>query len=197
MRNQVLILITALGLGAIASAVAPAVARASDAADSNQTATWAQRKLLRFSPPAVYVPENGYATRNHYLSCDQMIDRVRFVLEQLGARVDDMRVDDRDCRLGGTTIRSIDVMFSSLEPVDSTGRNITGPPLAVHWQTVTLSGADTGLGDCAFLKYASDRILPLFVTREVKLISPEVCAKVGVGLRAQVLKLSPSAAAAR
>jgi hypothetical protein len=45
-----------------------------------------------------------------------------------------------------------------------------------------------GLGDCAFLKYATIKILPLFATKDVKLIPTEVCAKVGVGLRAQLLK---------
>ncbi len=180
MRAQVLILIAAIGL--VGSAVA--------AEDSTQTATWTPRTLMRFSPPSNYVPANGYLSNTHFLSCDELINRMNFLLSQLGAR--DIVVDQRDCRRGGVEMRSIDATFSVLAPTDSTHKPAAGAPTPVeaHWQTVELGGADVGLGDCAFLKYATIKLLPLFSTKDVKLIPTEVCAKVGVGLRAQVLKPS-------
>jgi len=85
-------------------------------------------------------------------------------------------------------VRSIDATFSVLTPTDSTLKPGVGAPVEAHWQMVELGGADVGLGDCAFLRYATIKLLPLFATKDVKLIPTEVCAKVGVGLRAQVLK---------
>jgi hypothetical protein len=177
MRAQVLMFIAAIGL--VGSAAA---------ADLPQSATWTPRKLLRFSPPSNYVPANGYLSNTHFLSCDELIDRMNFLLSQLGAR--DIVVDQRDCRRGGVELRSIDATFSVLAPTDDTHKPAAGAatPVEAHWQTVELGGAEVGLGDCAFLKYATIKILPLFATKDVKLIPTEVCAKVGVGLRAQLLK---------
>lgn len=176
MRAQLFMLIAAFGL----------VGSATAAADSTQSATWTQRKLMRFSPPSNYVPPNGYLSNTHFLSCDELIDRMNFLLSQLGAR--DIVVDQRDCRRGGVLLRSIDVTFSVLAPTDGPPKPGAATPVEAHWQTVELGGADVGLGDCAFLKYATIKILPLFTTKDVKLIPTEVCAKVGIGLRAQVLK---------
>jgi len=160
-------------------------------AAADQTATWTERKLLHFSPPALYVPENGYLTNTHFISCDQLIDRVTFVLQQLGARPG--AVDQRGCHKGNGMVKSIDVTFSVLAPLDATPHNY-GPPIPARWQTVELSGSDSGR-DCAFLRYATIKILPLFPARNIKLISPDDCARLGVGLRAEVLKpaLTPTA----
>jgi hypothetical protein len=185
MRTPLLMLIATIGLVA-ATTMAPAATPVSATADSTQTATWAQRKLLRFSPPSNYVPANGYLSNTHFLSCDALIDRMNFLLSQLGAR--DIVVDQRDCRRGGVEVRSIDATFSVLAPTDTTQKPGAGGPVEAHWQTVELGGSDVQLGDCAFLRYATVKILPLFSTRDVKLIPTQVCAKVGVGLRAQVLK---------
>jgi hypothetical protein len=191
MRTQLLTLIAMICLVA-ATTTAAAAAPGSAAADSTQSASWTQRKLMRFSPPSNYVPANGYLSNTHFLSCDELIDRMNFLLSQLGAR--DISVDQRDCRRGGVLLRSIDVTFSVLAPTDNTPKPGAGAPVEAHWKTVELGGADVGLGDCAFLKYATIKILPLFSTREVKLIPTQVCAKVGVGLRAQVLEPPPQLA---
>jgi len=45
----------------------------------------------------------------------------------------------------------------------------------------------TTLVDCSYLEYVTKKVLPLFTTRSVKLISPADCAKIKVGLSAQVL----------
>jgi hypothetical protein len=186
MRAQLLLFIAALGL----------VGSMTAAADSTQSATWTQRKLLRFSPPPNYAPGVGYASNANFISCDQLIDRVQFILVQLGARPDNMTVDQRDCRRGQSTVRSVDVKFSVLTPTDRAAPT-AGAPVEAHWKTVELGGADVGLGDCAFLRYVTLKVLPLFATRNVKLITPDVCAKVGVGLRTEVLKAPPEQEAAR
>jgi hypothetical protein len=199
MRSHLLMFIAAMGLVGSAMAQAPAAAPAapSTATDSGQPATWTQRRLLQFSPPPDYVPANGYETNTHFISCDELIDRVTFVLLQLGARAGDFVVDQRDCRRGGPTARSIDVTFSALTPINDAGAKAAGAPVEAHWHTVQLGGAAMGIGDCAFLRYATVKILPLFATREVKLISSADCARLGVGLRAQVLKLPQEQAASR
>jgi hypothetical protein len=192
MRTQLLMFIAAIGLvgsATLAAASTDATAVAPSAtADSGQSATWTKRKLLRFSPPNVYVPANGYASNTHFISCDEIIDRVNFVLLQLGARAGDIVMDQRDCRRGGAMTKSIDATFSVLAPTDTVQRPAR-TPVAAHWQTVQLGGAAMGIGDCAFLQYVTYKVLPLFSTRNVKLISPTDCAKLGVGLRAEVLKV--------
>jgi hypothetical protein len=185
MRTQLLSIIATIGLvGAAAVAAAD-----SPAAGSTQTATWAQRKLLAFSPPADYVPANGYETNTHFISCDEIISRVTFVLQQLGARADDIVVDQRDCRRGGPLARSIDVSFSVLAPIETVSKDVAGPPLEARWRIVQLGGTDTGMGDCAFLRYVTIKVLPLFTTRNVKLIPAADCVRLKVGLRAEVLKM--------
>jgi hypothetical protein len=188
MRTQLLMLLAAIGLVGSATAAA---------ADSTQSATWTQRKLLNFSPPPNYAPGVGYASNAQFISCDQMIERVQFILVQLGARPDDMVVDQRDCRRGQSTARSIDVKFSVLALTDIATKPAAGAPVEAHWRTIELGGAAVGLGDCAFLRYVTLKVLPLFATRNVKLISPDVCAKVGIGLRTEVLKAPQDETASR
>jgi hypothetical protein len=191
MRISLLILASlALVSSATVMAETPSAATAvpsSEAAGSTQTATWTQRKLLQFSPPSFYVPANGYETNTHFLSCDEVVNRLTFVLQQLGARAGDLAVDQRDCRRGGPMAKSVDVTFSVLAPPDAS-KPAAGVPVEARWQIVQLGGADVDLGDCAFLRYVTLKILPLFSTRNVKLIAPADCARVGVGLRAEVLR---------
>jgi hypothetical protein len=84
--------------------------------------------------------------------------------------------------------------------------NARGALVEAHWRTVELrlglahrgeSGAVLGLGleGCAYLKYVTEKVLPLFSTRDVKAISKEVCEATDVGLRAQVLEMPPQLAA--
>jgi hypothetical protein len=180
MRIKLLMLLASFGL--LASAAAAAAAPV----DLTQPATWTQRKLRDFSPPSDYIPANGYLSNTHFLSCDELIDRTRFLLQQLGAR--NIVVDQRDCRREGVMVRSLDVTFSVLAPIDGSAKSATGAPVDAQWKTIEMGGADVQIGDCAFLKYAAIKILPLFATRDVKLIPEADCARLGIGLRAQVLK---------
>jgi hypothetical protein len=188
MRTQILMFIAAIGLIGSATAAPPGTEGAAAVATSIQPATWIKRKLVRFSPPNVYVPANGYASNTHFISCDEIINRLNFVLLQLGARPDAIVVDQRDCRRGDSMTKSIDATFWVPAPTDGTDNVASGAALAARWQTVELGGASMGLGDCAFLQYVTYKIVPLFTARDIKLISPADCARLGVGLRAEVLK---------
>lgn len=173
------------GVAFLAIANGNAADAPSATANSNQSAAWTTRKIEQFSPPNVYVPANGYETNTSSLSCDQIIDRARFLLLQLGAR--DISIDMRDCeRKQANEIRMIDITFSALEPSGQAGAVTAGVPIAAQWHTVALKGG--GIGDCAFLNYVTRKVLPAFSTRNVKLISMADCKRIGVGLYAQILK---------
>ena len=169
MRTRLLVLFTAVGL--VASALGAA-------ADPNQTAVWESRTLRNFTLPLVVNSENGPLQE---ASCDQLYSSVRVLLLQFGARTSDIRVDQRGCN-AYTTNRSIDVTFSVLVPAKQTGSNAAGPLVEAHWETIALKG------NCRLLQDATKRILPLFTTSDVKLISSADCAKIGVGLYGKVLK---------
>lgn len=162
MRTHPLMLIAAASLVA-STAVA--------AADSNQTAVWEARALRHFSLPV---------TVNSETSCDLIFDEAKLLLQQLGARASDIRADLRGC-YAYTPERSIDVTFSVLVPTKQTSDNAPGPLIEAHWKTVELKG------DCRFLQNATKKILPLFTTSNVKLVSSADCARLGVGLFGKVL----------
>jgi hypothetical protein len=154
-------------------------------ASSHQSAAWVTRKIDRFSPPDVYVPANGYETNTRSLSCDQIIDRARFLLEQLGAR--EISFDSRECiTKQANELRMIDITFSALQPSGPAAAATVFLPVAAQWQTVALKG--NGIGDCAFLNYVTRKVLPALATRNVKLIPTADCQRIGVGLYAQILK---------
>jgi hypothetical protein len=92
-------------------------------------------------------------------------------------------VDLRGC-YAYTIERSIDVTFSVLVPTAQTtptATNARGPLIDAHWKTVLLKG------NCHLLEDATKRILPLFSTSDVKLISSADCARLGVGFFGKVL----------
>jgi hypothetical protein len=174
MRFKLLMLIATFSLVALASA----------SADSTESAVWADRKLVHFSPPAY----NGGPAN----SCDQIIDRLKFVLLRLGARASDLNVEANRCyAIPGL---GVDMSFSVLVPTEQTGKNATGAPAEASWQLVQLKPLDP-LQDCAYLEYVTMKVLPLFSTRQVKLIPKADCSKYGVGLSAEVLKPTQQLAA--
>jgi hypothetical protein len=169
MRTPLLILIAAVGLFGAATAAA---------ADSSQTAVWTQRKLLHFVHPAVINSETGEWTD---ISCDQLHDNVIFVLRQLGARASDMVVDERPCHTSGL-LRSMDVTFSVLAPAGNGASNPSWQLVPAQWKTVTLRG------NCQFLEYITQKVLPLISTKDAKYISLNDCSRLGgIGLYTKVL----------
>jgi hypothetical protein len=184
-RAGIVAIIAGVASVAVSNTVpAATLSSAPDGVAPSQTAVWTARKILAFSPPSTYVPANGYETNTSSLSCDQIDDRAKFLLRQLGAR--DISFDDRDCRTKGKNeIVTIDLAFSVLTPTGMAGVTAAGAPVIAHWQTVALKGAD--IGNCAFLYYVTRKVLPAFSTKNVKLIPTADCARIGVGLYAQML----------
>ena len=178
---SVMFLVAAALVGSVtAKAADPFVvsAVASEVLDSNQGAVWERRTLLKFTHPLTI---NSETQGWREVSCDQIYNSVRDLLLQLGARASDMTVDERAC-YAYSRVRSIDVRFSVLAPSGSTRGNIAGPAAEARWETVAMKG------NCPYLQYITKTVLPLFSTRNVKLISTADCARFGVGLYAQVLK---------
>jgi hypothetical protein len=96
----------------------------------------------------------------------------------------DLKIDPRRC-LGDGGHRTVDATFWVLAPANKSDGTTRG--VAARWQIVEMHAGDFILSGCAYLKYVTQTILPLFSTRDVKLISNAVCNKTDVGLRAHVL----------
>ena len=111
-----------------------------------------------------------------------LVDHARFMLLQFGAH--DLKIDARRC-LGDGPYKTLDATFWVLAPANNSDGTTRG--VAARWQTVEMHPGDATVGGCAYLKYVTQTILPLFSARDVKLISNAVCNKTDVGLRAQVL----------
>jgi hypothetical protein len=178
MRSRLLFLIVAAGL-----------AGSAPAADTSQTGVWTYREL-QFLGPAYLSPgvrDSGEPLQLSQTSGDQLFAEVSFVLRQLGARRIDL--DSRGC--WPLKLRPcVDVKFAVLATDDESGKHALSAPVGARWQTVTLGG------NCALLEQATKAILPLFATRNVKLISKDDCERLRVGLRAEVLKPSQELALA-
>ena len=179
MRIRVLMLIAAGLAGPVNVVAADAPeAVASDSVALSQTAAWTKRKLVSFSHPLVITSDTGPWQP---ASCDRIYSDVRYVLLQLGARESDMHVDQRGC-YGSTTRRAVDVTFSVLAPTDNAGKAPSGGFVDAQWKTVELKG------NCDFLHYVTEKVLPLIPTRDAKLITVADCTRLGgIGLYAKVL----------
>ena len=177
-------------IGSVASLIltdaVPAVTPGSapDGAALSQSAVWTTRTITEFSPPSTYVPANGYESNTSSLSCDQLDDKAKLLLQQLGAR--DISFDDRNCRnKNANEIVTIDLTFSVLTPTGSVVMTAAGAAVPAHWRTIAMKGVDSN--NCAFLYYVTRKVLPAFSTKNVKLIPKADCARMGVGLYAQML----------
>jgi hypothetical protein len=173
----------ALGYGLALLALAPILAFG-DAAHSNETAVWTQRKIS-----FVYM---GMTT--HY-SCEGLRENVRSVLLQLGARPQDLRVKEYGCTRGmgrPEPFPGVDATFFVLAPPGA--KNAAGLPLDVSWQSVELKLSTNNLeqaGQCELLEQIQQRILPLFATRNLEFQEdciPHQLTPGGTRLRVQVLK---------
>jgi len=136
-------------------------------ADSAQTATWAPRK--------VHIVFRG--------TCDQTYALLRVTLLRLGARARDLDIDERSCPAPNGAA-SLDATFSVLVPTDATAQDTGGAAVDAHWETVELRG------NCVVIAYFTRKILPLFSTRNVKLVPKDACETLHIGLRAELLQSS-------
>jgi hypothetical protein len=162
-----------LAIAALAVGLGLAFPAAAEA-DPSQAATWAPRK--------VHIVFRG--------TCDQTYDLLRATLLRLGARARDLDIDTRDCPAPNGAA-SLDATFSVLVPIDTTAQSVGGASVDARWQTLELKG------NCVVIAYFTRKILPLFSTRNVKLVPKDVCETLHIGLRAELLKPSQEPANSR
>jgi hypothetical protein len=188
--------VAALSLGsaeAVPAAPNDAAPSSNDAAPAQKTpqpARWAQRKIS--------FTYSGFTT--HY-SCEGLVDKVRVVLLQLGARRSDMNVHEAGCtsRLGEPTpFPAVAGTFSVLEPVAPTqafSPNGAGGIVFAHWQPVNVRFDRSQLdmaGQCELLEQVKQHIVPLFPARNVDFSSncvPHQLTPGGTALQVEVLML--------
>jgi hypothetical protein len=155
------------------------------AAKPVQAAAWQPRTLKNFGT---------YGTA----SCDDLEEKVTSVLLQFGARGSDLHVDQSGCVVtpeGAVGFRSVDATFSVLVPTDKIGNNTRGALVGAQWQTVELRPGRPNIAGCDYLEYVTKKVLPLFSFQDAKEVPRATCDKIGVGLRAQVLKPAQQSAA--
>ncbi len=109
---------------------------------------------------------------------------------QLGARSHDMKFDERECTGDPISLNyaRLDVSFSVLTLTDSEPKDAVNELIPAHWQLVELHASELGMTrNCEIYEHIVRTVLPLFTTRDVKLIPRKVCETYDIGLRAEVL----------
>ena len=150
------------------------------------------------SVAAVWVPKHvqftyqGFTT--HY-SCDGLQDRIRSMLEQLGAH--DLKVRQMGCirPSGPTLFPGVSVDMSVLVPASSAEAakdKDAGAAVQVGWKDVVLMPENASYedqGNCELIEQFKETFLPLFTTRNVKYGSTCVPHQITLGthLSAEVL----------
>jgi hypothetical protein len=153
---------------------------------------------------AVWVPKHvqfvyqGFTT--HY-SCDGLQDRIRTMLEKLGAH--DLKVRQMGCvRPSGPTIfPGVSVNMLVLVPAssaDAAKDKQAGQPVQAHWKEVVLMPENASFedqGNCELIEQFKETFLPLFTTKDVKYGSTCMPHQLTLGthLSAQVLMPPPKA----
>lgn len=170
---------TALGI--------PAAAASADAAQPEPQPTTA----AVWTPKEVNFVYMGFTTT---YSCDGLRDAVRNMLLQLGARKDDLKVNEQPCSGDPTRpnpFPGVRIKMSVLTPAPSAPS--TGETVQAQWKTVTLPYRETMLnaaGQCELLEQFKHTILPAFTTRNVDLRAscvPHQLVPLGTKLQADVL----------
>jgi len=179
--------------GSVRSARAEDAPGTAPATDPNPvSARWTTKKI-----DFVYM---GFTA--HY-SCDGLLDKVRPVLLQLGARKQDLKVHQRGCtaQLGRPDpFPGVAGTFSVLEPAAAGATPSSanaGEVVPAHWQHVRVKVAYPGVenaldtaGQCELIEQIKQHILPLFTTQNVQYRSSCIPhdLQLGTMLEADVLK---------
>lgn len=197
-----LALLTAACIGSFAAAHAAqpiaAVAAEGDAggaADTRAAANHGDTQQAHWVRKKIFFTYQGFTT--HY-SCDGLVENVRQILLELGARKSDLNVHETGCTRGfGAPEPSPSVAgsFSVLEPGSASTSSATARhPVKAEWQTVHVQAGRRGLdaaGQCELIDQVKAKILPLFATRDVRFESncvPHQLMIKGSTLTVQVLK---------
>ncbi len=110
----------------------------------------------------------GFTTR---YSCEGLRDKMRLLLEAVGAR--DLSVSPRGCTnmpWQVTEFPRVRMTFFAPE-LPAAGQKDVGPPVAARWTPVTLTRRQPRaleLGDCELVEQFRDRVLPAFTTRSAR-----------------------------
>jgi len=134
--------------------------RQAGAGEAEVLAAW-KRHELQFT----YM---GFTTR---YSCEGLRDKMRLLLEAIGAR--DLSVTSRGCTnmpWQVTEFPRVRMTFYAPE-LPAAGQKDVGPPVAARWTPVTLTRRQPRaleLGDCELVEQFRDRVLPAFTTRAAR-----------------------------
>jgi hypothetical protein len=149
--------------------------------------------------PAAWTPKElrfVYMGFTSHYSCDGLRDRMRYVLQALGARKD-MQLTESPCSDLGrpTKFPGVYLKIHVLQPADQqTDADVK--PVAAHWETVDISRISGTLdplqdaGHCELVEQIKHSVLPLFTTRNVQFHSscvPNQLSVAPVTLTAEVL----------
>jgi hypothetical protein len=151
--------------------------------------------------PSVWTPKelrfvySGFTTT---YSCDGLREKMRKVLLKLGARKDDLVVNESACAGGPgrpTTFPTVDIKMHVLQPAPPPPPGANAPPaVAAHWRLVDLTKSRDPLrvaGDCELIEQIKLRILPLFTTRNLEYRSNCVPNQLQLGTILKVEVLIP------
>ena len=155
---------------------------------------------------AVWVPKHiqfvyqGFTT--HY-SCDGLQDRIRGMLEKLGAH--DLKVRQYGCvRMSGPTLfPGVQVDMRVLVPessADAAKDKDASPAIQARWSNVVLMPENASFneqGDCELIEQFKRTFLPLFATRNVKYGSTCVPHQLTLGTHLSTEVLMPPPKTAR
>jgi hypothetical protein len=152
--------------------------------EGGQSAVW--------TPKELQFTYSGFTTK---YTCDGLRDRVKTILLALGARKDDLKVVESPC--SGDPDRpdpfpGVKIKMNVLKPTDQPPTP-DGQIVTAHWKQVDLLKGQFGIdaaGDCELMEQVSQKILPLFTTRNVDLQAscvPHELSPLGTRLKAEVL----------
>jgi len=155
-----------------------------DSLDAAQSAVWTQKQFT-----FIY---QGFTTK---YSCDGLLDKVRTVLLNLGARKD-LQVNSLGC-VGRSGVPDpfpgVSVKMNVLVPASAATASADEPAIPSHWKPMKLQLDRSPLaeaGECELVEQVKQKILPLFTTRNVDFKSiciPHQLSPGGTSLSAEVL----------
>jgi hypothetical protein len=132
-------------------------------------------------------------------SCDGLLDKMRKILLDLGARPD-LKVNATGCDRGFGTPSRFPGVSGTVQVLVPLGEKAPPPdtqPVNAQWQSVVIAPRGDPLnaaGDCELTEQIKQRILPLFSSRNVEYSSTCIPFQLQVGgtrLKAEVLVAEP------
>ena len=170
----------------------PSLATAADNGATAEPAAAAPAEFAVWTPKEIQFTYMGFTT--HY-TCDGLRDTIKSMLLQLGARKDDLEVNETPC--SGIPDRpnpfpGVRIKMNVLQPAPAElGEGVK--MVEAHWKSVTLPYRESGInaaGQCELIEQFNQKILPLFTTRNVDVRAtcvPHQLTPLGTKLQAEVL----------